>query len=66
MLIAFNLLASMDHSRSRDSLVGIATVYGMDAQDQILSRGNRFISLHSVQTSFGAHSASYPMDPSLG
>jgi hypothetical protein len=48
--------------RSRVSSVGIATGYGMDGWDWIPGRGKRFFStLHRVQTSSGAHPASYLM-----
>jgi hypothetical protein len=49
------------HKRSLDSGIGIAMGYGMDGWVRFAA-GERDLSLvHSVQTSFGAHSPSYPM-----
>jgi hypothetical protein len=47
--------------RSRDSSVGIATGHALDGRGSILVRGKRFSLIHSIQTSSGAHPASYPM-----
>jgi hypothetical protein len=44
---------------SRDNSVGIATGYRLDDRGSILGRGKKCSLLHSVQTGFGAHSASY-------
>jgi hypothetical protein len=49
---------------SQDSSVGIATSYGMD--DRMIgfrfpARAGNFSLRHHVQTSYGAHPASYPM-----
>jgi hypothetical protein len=49
---------------SRDSSVGIATVYGLD--DRMIgirfpAEARNFSLPHHVQTGSGAHSASYPM-----
>jgi hypothetical protein len=45
---------------SRDSSVGIATGYGLDAPGSIPDSA-RFSLPHSVQTGSGIHPASYPM-----
>jgi hypothetical protein len=50
-----------DCARSRDRSVGIAPGYGLDDPSCILS-SDRYFSLHSIQTDFGAHTASYPID----
>jgi hypothetical protein len=42
------------YARSRDSSVGIATGYGLDGRGSIPGSDKTF-SLHSVQTSSGAH-----------
>jgi hypothetical protein len=51
------------YPRSRDNSVGIATrLQRMDGHGSIPGRGKIFFSLlHSVQTCYGAHPASYPM-----
>jgi hypothetical protein len=48
---------------SRDSSVGIATVYGLDDRGVgvRVPVGSRISLLHVVQTGSGAHPASYPM-----
>jgi hypothetical protein len=48
---------------SRDSVVGIATDYGLDDRGVgvRVPIGSRIFSLHVVQTGSGAHPASYPM-----
>jgi hypothetical protein len=49
--------------RSRDSVVGIATGYGLDDQGVgvRVPVGQEFSILHVVQTGFGVHPTSYPM-----
>jgi hypothetical protein len=49
----------VDYTMNRDSVVDIATGYGLD---EFESRWRQeFSRLHVVQTGFGAHPASYPM-----
>jgi hypothetical protein len=59
----FNILVfSHDfHTRSRDSIVGVAKGYGLDGQDSTADRGKRF-SLHIAYAGSGAHPASYTID----
>jgi hypothetical protein len=51
------------HTESRDSVVGIATGYGLDDRGVgvRVSVGQDFSPLHIVQTGSGAHLTSYPM-----
>jgi hypothetical protein len=48
--------------RSRDSIVGIATAYGLDdlGVGVRVPLGSRIFSLHVVQTGSGVHRTSYP------
>jgi hypothetical protein len=48
-------------NQSQDSSVGIATNYRLDGRGSIPSMARGFSVLHSVQTGFRAHPASYPM-----
>jgi hypothetical protein len=50
-------------SRSRDSVVGIATGYGLDDRgiEVRVLVGQEFSLLHVVQTCFGVHPTSYPI-----
>jgi hypothetical protein len=52
----------MSWSRRRDSLVGIATGYGLNVRGSILGKGKWFYVFHSIQTGSGAHQASYTMN----
>jgi hypothetical protein len=45
--------------RNQGSLVRIATGYRLDGRGSVTDGGKSFV--HSVQTSSGAHPASYPM-----
>jgi hypothetical protein len=48
--------------RSRDSIVGIATSYGLDDRGVgVRVPGQQFSLLHVVQTDSGVHPTSYPM-----
>jgi hypothetical protein len=50
-------------NRSRDSVVGIATGYGLDDRgvEVRVPVGSRIFLLHVLQTGSGAHPDSYPM-----
>jgi hypothetical protein len=53
-----------DIKKSRDSLVGIALVYGLDdwgSRVQFPARAGNFSLHYRVQNGSGAHRASYPM-----
>jgi hypothetical protein len=54
------ILLGVVDERSQDSSVGIATKYELDGQGSIPGTA-RFSLLHHIQTSFGAHPASYPI-----
>jgi hypothetical protein len=54
-------MLSIDFTLSQDSLIAIGMSYGQDGWGLIPSRGKRFSLLHSIQTSSGAHPASYPV-----
>jgi hypothetical protein len=45
---------------NRDRSVGLATDYGLDGPVSIIGSA-KFSLLHSIQTDFGAHPASYPI-----
>jgi hypothetical protein len=51
----------MSHTRSRGSLVGVATGYGFYDQCSIPGRGKSFFLLHSFQIGSWIHPATYPM-----
>jgi hypothetical protein len=58
------IMCSCGHSNSQGSSVSIVTSYGIDNQGsrvQFLVGAGNFSLCHCVQTSSGAHPASYPM-----
>jgi hypothetical protein len=59
----FNIFAAILHIWSRDSVVGVATGYGLDEGGGRSSSPGRVTNfLHVVQTGSGVHPSSYPMD----
>jgi hypothetical protein len=58
--IIFSIYSTFNYTSTCDSLVGIATGYGLDGLGSISGRV-KFTPLHSVQADYGAHPASYGM-----
>jgi hypothetical protein len=59
-ILEYLIRSSMCKFESRDSSVGIATGYGLNARVRFPAVKD-FSLLHSIQTDSGAHPASYPM-----